>query len=227
MSELNIYQKLIEVRKEVPYLKKEEKGYDFEFVKSSQVIGVLKAKMDSMGLLLISSAKGNKVSDHTTKKGGHNYFTEIEMIYTWVNAEKPEEMIRCPWYGQGLDTGERGVGKAYTYAEKYFLLKFFNIATDKDDPDVFQNKIGSKIPTEPESITDKQIDEITELKIKAAIDTPEKEMKLKNRMQELYKTAAVDRLDTDQAEDLKNNLKATIKFKSKQKAEKEVAIPNA
>jgi hypothetical protein len=27
-----------------------------------------------------------------------------------------------------------------TYAEKYFLLKFFNIATDKDDTDSFQKK---------------------------------------------------------------------------------------
>ena len=28
--------------------------------------------------------------------------------------------------------GEKGVGKALTYGKKYFLLKFFNIATDKD-----------------------------------------------------------------------------------------------
>jgi hypothetical protein len=43
--------------------------------------------------------------------------------------------VSCRWYGQGIDSGERGVGKAMTYAEKYFLLKFFNIPTDEDDPD--------------------------------------------------------------------------------------------
>jgi len=45
------------------------------------------------------------------------------------------------WYAQGIDlAGEKGPGKALTYAEKYFLLKFFNIATSADDPDTFQKK---------------------------------------------------------------------------------------
>jgi hypothetical protein len=66
------------------------------------------------------------------------------MTMTWVNADKPDEVIECPWYGQGVDiAGEKGVGKALTYAEKYFILKQFNIATDKDDPDAFQEKAES------------------------------------------------------------------------------------
>lgn len=45
-----------------------------------------------------------------------------------------------PWYAQGLDVeGEKGVGKLLTYGEKYLFLKLFNIATDKDDPDSFQD----------------------------------------------------------------------------------------
>jgi hypothetical protein len=64
---------------------------------------------------------------------------------TWVNAEQPEETIECSWYGQGVDiAGEKGVGKALTYSEKYFMLKFFNIPTDKDDPDSFQAKHEDK-----------------------------------------------------------------------------------
>jgi hypothetical protein len=54
-------------------------------------------------------------------------------------------MITCTWYGQGVDiAGEKGVGKAMTYAEKYFMLKFFNIPTDKDDPDSFQDKLDKE-----------------------------------------------------------------------------------
>jgi hypothetical protein len=63
---------------------------------------------------------------------------------TWVDTESGEE-LSIPWYGQGVDlAGEKGVGKALTYAEKYFILKQFNIPTDKDDPDAFQDK---NIPT--------------------------------------------------------------------------------
>jgi hypothetical protein len=150
---MNIYQKLIEVRKAVPYLQKEAKGYQFNYVASSQVLGALKSKMDEIGLLLIPSITGTKVTEDIYEKVDNkgsskrtvDYFTEVTMNYTWINAEKPEEQITVPWYGQGLDTGgEKGVGKALTYAEKYFMLKFFNIPIDKDDPDSFQQKFEDK-----------------------------------------------------------------------------------
>ena len=135
---MNIYQKLIEVRKSCEYLKKDNKGYQFDFVSSSQTLGTLRAAMDTQQLLLVPKVTAHETRDHTTKKGDHEYFTIATMSFTWINAENPEEQIECPWLGQGLDNGEKGVGKAMTYAEKYFLLKFFNIATDKDDPDSHQ-----------------------------------------------------------------------------------------
>jgi hypothetical protein len=143
---MNLYQKLIEVRKACPYLKKDNTGYQFFYVSSSQTLGSLREAMDANGLLLIPRVISTEVRDHTTRKGDHEYFSIFNMTFTWVNADCPEETIECPWTGHGLDDGEKGVGKALTYAEKYFLLKFFNIATDKDDPDSFQkdqNKNGS------------------------------------------------------------------------------------
>lgn len=148
---MNIYQKLIEVRKTVPYLQKENKGYQFHYVSSSQVLAALKHKMDKVGLLLIPSVTGKNVTINTYEKPDSrgnakrtvDIFTELDLTFTWVNAEKPEEKIECKWYGQGMDTaGEKGVGKALTYAEKYFMLKFFNIPTDEDDPDRFQEKMN-------------------------------------------------------------------------------------
>jgi hypothetical protein len=64
-----------------------------------------------------------------------------------------------PFYAQGVDiAGEKGVGKALTYGEKYFLLKTFNIATDKDDPDAFQEKAESY--RKPDPISSKEIGEL-------------------------------------------------------------------
>ena len=157
---MNIYQKLIEVRKSVPYLQKEASGAQYKYVSSSQVLAALKAKMDELQLLLIPRITGHKVSesviqyysmdtekretDHVIKRTT-TYFTELDMTMTWINAENTEETIECPWYGQGVDiAGEKGCGKALTYAEKYFMLKFFNVPTDKDDPDSFQAKHDEK-----------------------------------------------------------------------------------
>ena len=160
MATLNIFQKLIEVRKSTPYLQKESTGAQYKYVGSSQVLAALKSKMDELGLLLIPRVTGHKVlesaiqyysldaekkeTEHVTKRTT-TYFTELDMTMTWVNAENPEETIECTWYGQGVDiAGEKGTGKALTYAEKYFMLKFFNVPTDKDDPDSFQAKHDDK-----------------------------------------------------------------------------------
>lgn len=163
---MNIYQKLIEVRKEVPYIQKADKGHQYNYTGSSRVLGSLKAKMDELGLLLIPKILSKEVHQTTEEKNGKQvttYFTELTMEFTWVNAEKPEEQITVPWYAQGIDTaGEKGVGKALTYAEKYFLLKQFNIATDKDDPDAFQQKIEDSRPEppKPKPITQQQVGQI-------------------------------------------------------------------
>ncbi|MCU9958810.1 hypothetical protein BJQ92_00313 [Bacillus licheniformis] len=158
---MNIYQKLVEVRKAVPYLKKSNQGHQYNYTGSSQVVGAIREKIDELGLLLIPAIVDKKV---TAEKNGNRitYFTELGIEYTWVNAEKPDETIKTTFYAQGIDIGgEKGVGKALTYAEKYFLLKQFNVPTDQDDPDAFQQKVESSKP--PEMITQEQKDEIQSL----------------------------------------------------------------
>lgn len=183
---MNLYQKLVEVRKCVPYLQKENAGSQYKYVSSSQVLSNCKVKMDELGLLLIPGVTGHKVTESIVEfkdeKTGNitkrttTYFTELDMTMTWVNAENPEECICSMWYGQGVDiAGEKGVGKAMTYAEKYFMLKFFNIPTDKDDPDSFQDKLDDKPPKQQQepkkwSMTEKQQTELVELAVKKSID---------------------------------------------------------
>ncbi len=171
MTELNIYQKLVEVRKSVPYLQKEAQGQQYSYVGSSQVLSAVRAKMDELGLLLTVKVIGHNVQSETVEnkdkydklKKTTTYFTELDLEFTWINADKPEETLSMPFYAQGVDiAGEKGVGKALTYGEKYFLLKTFNIATDKDDPDYFQEKAENYRKQEP--ITSK---EVGELKLKA------------------------------------------------------------
>lgn len=164
-SKKNVHQRLAEVRKIVPYLKKEQKGAQYSYVGSSDVLGSLHSKINEEGLILIPEITGHVLNaeaeeipdkyDKTVMKKRITYLTELEMTMTWVNIDDPNDKISVKWYAQGVDiAGEKGVGKALTYGEKYFLLKFFNIATDKDDPDAFQNKIDSKSP--PKKITSSQ-----------------------------------------------------------------------
>lgn len=134
---LNTHQRLLEVKKTVGHLRKESRNEQqkFNFVSSSQTIQSVREKMNEMGLLLIPSIIAH-TKDLIPTDRSTMVFTELDLSYTWSNVDDPKDEIVIPWYGQGVDyAGEKGVGKALTYAEKYFILKFFNIATDNDDPD--------------------------------------------------------------------------------------------
>lgn len=159
---MNIYQKLIEVRKAVPYLQKDSEmkqgdRTQYKYNSSSQVIGAVRKKLDDLNLLLITKIIDKRVHMDTVEyeevKNGQSklkrtttFFTELDLMMVWVNVDDATEQIEVPWYGQGIDTaGEKGVGKALTYAEKTFFTKEFNIPTDQMDPDVFQERIETTV----------------------------------------------------------------------------------
>ncbi|MCD7034338.1 ERF family protein [Metabacillus sp. GX 13764] len=154
-AKLNLFQKLVEVRKSVPYLKKESQGHQYQYTGSSQVLASVRAKMDELGVMLLPKVIAHNLIEGKTDKGKKEYMTELEIEFTWINADNPSETFVSTWYGQGVDNAEKGVGKALTYAEKYYMLKTFNIATDKDDPDAFQEKAESY--RKPDTISTEQI----------------------------------------------------------------------
>ena len=69
-----------------------------------------------------------------TGERGNQLFERIETIYRFINIEKPDEFIDITSYGDGLDVGDKSVGKAMTYADKYALMKAYKITTG-EDPD--------------------------------------------------------------------------------------------
>lgn len=147
-DKMNIYQKLIEVRKSVPYLQKEAMnvGQKFNYTSSSQVLGAIRAKIDELGLVFIPELHDARI---VTDAKMSMMLTEARVEYTVINADNPEERITIQWYAQGADQGEKGVGKLVTYAEKYLFLKLFQIPTDKDDPDAFEGKYYDDKPAAP------------------------------------------------------------------------------
>ena len=66
------------------------------------------------------------------------------MQFTWVDCETGEKDVNL-FGANGQNDWDKGVGSALTYAERYFLLKYFNIATDEDDIDNDQRKTSAPI----------------------------------------------------------------------------------
>lgn len=79
-------------------------------------------------LLESESEYQGKVTKKTT------FMTRIETVYRFVNVDKPDEYIETITFAEGIDTQDKGSGKAMTYADKYALMKAYKISTG-DDPD--------------------------------------------------------------------------------------------
>lgn len=137
---MNLYQKIIEVRKVADGFTKDTKGYGYDYVSGNQILNKIKDKMNEVGLILQPSAQvgEHQLFCYTNSKGQEKVDIQVwgNMSYTWINAENPEEREVVSWayYGQQDDIS-KSFGSALTYSERYFLLKYFGLPTDEDDPD--------------------------------------------------------------------------------------------
>ena len=134
---MNLYEKLLDIQISVDAIVKDGKNQSdkYDFASNENVVEVFRPLMNKHKLLLIPRTLSGNLHEGATKTGTARYLTELTMEMLWRDVESGEELI-VPWYAQGVDlAGEKGVGKAQTYAEKYFLLKFFHVPTRKDDPD--------------------------------------------------------------------------------------------
>lgn len=69
-----------------------------------------------------------KVTKKTT------FYTRLKTVYRFVNTEKPGEFLDTTVFSVGIDSQDKGDGKAMTYGDKYALMKAYKISTG-DDPD--------------------------------------------------------------------------------------------
>lgn len=62
------------------------------------------------------------------------FYTRIKTVYRFVNVDDPTDYFETETFSVGLDSGDKGDGKAMTYGDKYALMKAYKISTG-EDPD--------------------------------------------------------------------------------------------
>lgn len=139
---LNLFQKLVEVRKSIGSLHKDANGYNnnYQYVTGSQILSKIQDAMNYYNVLLFPKVLTQELSkrEYTTKYGKNviEYTVFGEMTFTWIDADNPTEQLEVPFaYAGSQDDMARALGSALTYAERYFLIKSFNLPTDGEDPD--------------------------------------------------------------------------------------------
>lgn len=124
-NKLNIYQRMLLVMTEVQVVQKEDKKVNgqYKYVSHDAVSKAVHMPMVKAGIYMQPD-----VID--MKQDGNR--TEIMMTMAFINVDKPDDRIVLKIPGYGIDTQDKGIGKAISYATKYGYLKAFCLETGDD-----------------------------------------------------------------------------------------------
>lgn len=109
----------------------------YNYVSGAKLLGVIRPLMDKLGLILTQEVVEihNEPITYMTKNGEKTeMFTTAHIRFTWVDTDDGSQVVN-EFFANGMNAWDKGLGSALTYAERYYLMKTFHIATDEDDVD--------------------------------------------------------------------------------------------
>lgn len=121
----------------------------YNYVSGAKLLGVIRPQMDALGLILTQEVVEitNEPITYMTRNGEKTeMFTTAHIRFTWIDTEDGSQ-ISNDFFANGMNAWDKGLGSALTYAERYYLMKTFHIATDEDDVDALVK--DEAISTEP------------------------------------------------------------------------------
>lgn len=144
---VNLDKKLMELKKLVSIMQKDSEGHGYTYVSEEKILLALNDKMIELNLKLIPKLKSNtlfsEIVNYQNSKGQPktDVVVRSEMDFVWKDIETGEiEVVDWGLIGQQADASQ-AFGSGLTYANRYFLLKYFNVATSNDDPDKIRSEI--------------------------------------------------------------------------------------
>lgn len=163
-TKLNIHQKVLLVRRSLSYMQKDTEGFGYKYTKESAILSAIKPMMDKVGLNLDMEAErvedvGVAVYVKNEKKYINVSGIRIYFTFTFTNADNPVETIIKKKIVQDAGSDIKTIGALETYANRYFLTKFFLIPNDKADPDAHEKSLETATS---KSLTSNQILEVKE-----------------------------------------------------------------
>lgn len=129
-----------------PDLMKSENGNNFRAISEKTILDAIEPIIEKDGIYYTTEIKKSEV--HISEAYGKNgkkliFCANVELKVIFHRADD-SEIVSTESVGMGIDDNDKAMGKAYTYALKYALIKFFRLRFG-DDPDF---KPSESIPLE-------------------------------------------------------------------------------
>ncbi|MEE6129127.1 ERF family protein [Chryseobacterium arthrosphaerae] len=160
---MSVYKKLHKIQSLVNGLGKDKTSGQYGYVSGAKVLEFVRPLMNEYSLILkqeILSIDNERQDYMVNAKRWENVdgqnkqveyqrpkseiLSKVMMKFTWIDVETGEKDENL-FGANGQNDWEKGLGSALTYAERYFILKYFHIPTDEDDID---NELRKKIEDE-------------------------------------------------------------------------------
>jgi len=170
---LNIYQRLNEVRRALPYIRKEKEvtgAGTYKVVTHDQVTGEIREHLIEQGIMVVPRLIKSTVADTKSFTKSNIPIIRYEAWFEidYVNCDDPQDKVTVSIESHALDQGDKAPGKAVSYAVKMAFLKLLSIETGVDEEERPQDAKGYKEEKKSHSPTDGVVDSLSpEEKIKA------------------------------------------------------------
>lgn len=154
---MSVYKKLHQVQAATRSLAANVMGQTgsatYGYVAGAKLLGVIRPIMDKLGLILTQEVLEikNQPITYMTKNGEKTeMFTTAHIRFTWVDTDDGSTMVN-EFFANGMNAWDKGLGSALTYAERYYLMKTFHIATDEDDVDALVKDEVINVPVKKQA----------------------------------------------------------------------------
>ena len=162
MSGKNIFQRISAVMQDVQYLAKVDQiefgKTKYRAISEEKVTTTIRKSLIAHGIVIVP------VKQEHSKDG---VLTTVDVTYRIQNIENENDYIEAVSSGTGVDTQDKGVGKAMTYAYKYLLLRTFAIPTGEDPDKISSAELDDRFSRE------QKIEYIDDIKKKVLLDSLE------------------------------------------------------
>ena len=131
-------------------MKKDSEGHGYNYVSEESILLALNDKMIELRIKLtprfVPGTLYSEVVNYQNAKGQPktDVLVRSELQFIWKDIKTGEtEVVDWGLLGQQAD-GSQALGSGLTYANRYFLLKYFNVTTSNDDPDKIRSAIAAE-----------------------------------------------------------------------------------
>ena len=149
-----VYEKILAVMSSVNYLNKDGfvetgKGKGYKALTDEKVLAAVRPALVAAGLVILPVKMEQQRTDEQVKaydgSTKTNRITDVSVTYRIINVSNPDDFVEVVSSGTGVDTQDKGIGKAMTYAKKYAILNSFLIPSGEDTDQISSDKYTEQL----------------------------------------------------------------------------------